>query len=174
MATPESVTQNTSIRDADTLLSIEPIVVHREDDLQRVAEAATKQPGARVISVVDTSGQLVGIIPVRVLVNEIFLKIVPEQFLGEILSYDRVLEYANHLGARTAGDIMLAPAFVHLDDTVRDAFGRMHRADLIGLPITDDAGHIVGYVDQLELLLVWVRACGLGTLLGPAPGEEAE
>jgi CBS-domain-containing membrane protein len=173
MATPESVTQKTPIRNADTLLSIEAIIVQREDDLQRVAEAATRQPGARVISVVDTSGRLVGIIPVRTLVNEIFLKIVPEQFLGEILTYDRVLEYANHLGARTAGDIMLAPVFVHLDDTVRDAFGRMHHADLIGLPITDDADRVVGYVDQLELLLVWVRACGLGQLLGLGPGEEA-
>jgi len=173
MTTPESVTQNTSIRDADTLLSIEPIVVQSEDDLQHVAEAAAKQPGARVISVVDTTERLVGIIPVHVLVNEIFLKIVPEQFLGEILTYDRVLAYANHLGARTAGDIMLAPVFVHLDDTVRDAFGRMHRAELIGLPITDDAGRILGYVDQLELLLVWARACGLGPLLGPRPAEEA-
>ena len=169
MATPESVTQSTSIRDADRLLSIEPIVVRREDDLQHVAEAATEHPGARVISVVDTDGRLVGIIPVRVLVNEIFLKIVPEQFLGEILDYNHVLQYANHLGARIAGDVMLAPVFVHLDDTVRDAFGRMHRSDLIGLPITDDAGHVVGYVDQLELLLVWVRACGLGPLLGPTP-----
>ena len=173
MATPESVTQNTSIRDADTLLSIEPVVVQREDDLQRVAEAATRQPGARVVAVVDTSGQLVGVIPVRVLIDEIFLKIVPEQFLGEILDYERVLEYATHLGARIAGDIMLPPVFVHPDDTVRDAFTRMHRADLIGLPIIDAAGHIVGYVDQLELLLVWVRACGLGPLLGPSPTTES-
>ena len=172
MTTPESVTQSTSIRDADKLLSIAPVVVQREDDLQHVAEAATKQPGARLISVVDANGRLVGVIPVRVLVNEIFLKIVPEQFLGEILDYNHVLSYAKRLGARTAGDIMLDPVSVHPDDTVRDAFARMHQGDLIGLPITDDAGRVVGYVDQLELLLVWVHACGLEPLLGPTPPEE--
>ncbi len=172
MATPETVTQNTLIRDADALLSIEPIIVQREEDLQNVAEVATRRPGARVICVVDANRHLVGIIPVRVLVNEIFLKIVPEEFLSEILDYDHVLDYAKHLGARTAGDIMLDPVSVHLGDTVRDAFTRMHRDDLIGLPITDDVGSVVGYVDQLELLLVWVRACGLGPMLGRNPTEE--
>ena len=171
MGTPESITQHTSIRDADTLLSIEPIVVRSEDALQFVAETATKQPGARVISVVNPAGSLVGVIPVRVLVNEIFLKIVPEQFLGEIVDYDQVLSYAGHIGARTAGDIMLDPVSVRLDDTVREAFARMHQADLIGLPITDDANAVVGYVDQLELLMVWVRACGLDSMLGPTPPE---
>lgn len=174
MATPESVTQTTSIRDADTLLSIETIIVQQHDDLQHVAEVVTRQPGARVISVADTSGRLVGIIPIRVLVDEIFLKIVPEPFLGEIVNYNSALKYANHLSARTAGDIMIEPSFVRMDHTVRDAFAQMHQADLIGLPITDDADHIVGYVDQLELLMVWVRACGVGALPGLDRSEEAE
>ena len=173
METPEWVTQNTTIRDADRLLSIEPLVVQATDDLQRVAEVAAQHPGARTISVVDPDGKLVGVIPVRVLVNEIFFKIVPEQFLGEIVDYDQVLNYAKHVSARTAADIMLEPVSVRMDDTVRDAFDRMHRPDLIGLPITDTAGRVIGYVDQLELLLVWVRASGLGPLLGRGPAEEA-
>ena len=173
METPESVTQNTSIRDADRLLSIEPIIVQAVDDLQRVAEAAARHPSARLISVVDAGGRLVGVIPVRVLVNEIFFKIIPEQFLGDIRDYDQVLNYAEHMGARTAGDIMLDPVFVHPDDTVRDAFEHMHGANLAGLLITDETGRVVGYVDQLELLLVWVRACRLSSLLGREPNEES-
>ena len=173
METPEWVTQNTLIRDADRLLSIEPIVVQAEDDLQHVAEVAAQHPGARTISVVDAGGKLVGIIPVRVLVNEIFFKIVPEQFLGEIVAYDQVLNYARHMRARAAKDIMLAPVSVRMDDTVRDAFDHMHHEDLIGLPIVDESGTVVGYVDQLELLLVWVRACQLGPLLGRDPAEES-
>ena len=173
METPEWVTQSTSIREADRLLSIEPIVVQAEDDLQHVAEVATQHPGARTISVVDADGHLVGVIPVRVLVNEIFLKIVPEQFLGEIHDYEQVLDYARHLGARTARDIMLAPVAVHMEDTVRAAFERMHRENLVGLPITDAAGTVVSYVDQLELLLVWVRARRLSPLPGREPPEEA-
>ena len=173
METPEWVTQHTPIRDADRLLSIEAVVVQATDDLQRVAETAAQHPGARTISVVDADGKLVGVIPVRVLVNEIFFKIVPEQFLGQIHDYDQVLDYAKHMGARTAGDIMLDPVSVRMDETVRDAFERMHRPDLVGLPITDEAGRVVGYVDQLELLLVWVRARGLGPLLGRKPAEES-
>ena len=53
--------------------------------------------------------------------------------------------------------------------TVRDAFERMHHAKLNGLPITDGDGRVIGYVDQLELLLVWVRASGRHGLLEPRP-----
>lgn len=169
METPELVTQNTSIRQADQLLSIEPILVHPEDNLQRVAEVAARQAGARLIAVVDPDGKLVGVIPVRVLVNEIFFKIVPEQFLGEIQDYDQVLHYARHMGAHCAEDIMLDPVSVHLNDTVRDAFERMHRFDLIGLPIVDETNKVVGYVDQLELLLVWAQASGGERLLQDKP-----
>ena len=167
METPESVTQHTAIADADTLLSIQPVVVRPDDDLQQVAEQAARQPGARVIAVADEEQRLLGVIPVRMLVNEIFMKIVPEEFLGEITDMEHVLRYAKHMGARTARDIMLPPVSVRLRETVRAAFERMHRSKLNGLPITDEAGRVVGYVDQLELLLVWVRASGLGPMLQP-------
>jgi len=48
----------------------------------------------------------------------------------------------------------------------------MHHARLNGLPIVDDAGQVVSYLDQLELLLVWVRASGTGPLLRPEPGAD--
>ncbi len=166
MQTPESVTQHTTIGDADRLLRIQPVVVAPASTLQELAETAARQPGARVIAVAE-DGLLRGVIPVRVLVNEIFMKIVPEEFLGEITHIDQVLTYARHMGARTAADIMQPPVSVRLDETVRDAFERMHRSKLNGLPIVDDAGRVVGYVDQLELLLVWVRASGLGAMLEP-------
>ena len=169
METPESVTQHTAIRDADRLLSIPAVVVAPDDDLQHLAESASRQPGARVIAVADERAGLLGVIPVRVLVNEIFMKIVPEEFLGEITDMEDVLKYAKHVGARSALDIMVAPVSVALDETVRTAFERMHRARLNGLPIIDGDERVVGYVDQLELLLVWVRACGLAPMLEAAP-----
>ena len=171
METPESVTQSTAIRDADRLLSVAPIIVRPEDDLQHVAEEAAEHPGARVIAVADEDSRLVGVIPVRALVNEIFLKILPEEFLGEITDYEQVLTYARHMGARTARDLMQPPVAVRVDETVRDAFERMHRSRLNGLPISDEAGRVVGYVDQLELLLVWVRACGLDPMLTPSEAD---
>jgi CBS-domain-containing membrane protein len=170
---PESITQQTPIREADRLLRMEAVVVGSRDSLRRVAERAVENTGCRVISVVDEDQRLVGLIPIRVLVNDIFLKIVPEEFLGEIVNYEAVMKYASHVGARTASDVMAPPVSVSREDTVRDAFERMHEAKLNGLPIVDDARRVVGYVDQLELLLVWVRATGRTALLEPAAERKA-
>jgi len=169
---PEAITQRTRIEEADDILSTRPVIVHATDSLERVAEIAVESPACRVISVVDEAERLVGLIPVRVLVNDIFLKIVPEEFLGEITDFEAVMKYAAHVGARTAADVMLEPIAVHHDDTVRDTFERMHAAKLNGLPITDSERRVTGYIDQLELLLVWVRASGHRGLLRPHPGHK--
>jgi CBS domain-containing protein len=170
--TPESITQSTPIAEADRYLRMAQVVVHAGDSLRAVAEKAVENTGCRVIAVVGEDERLVGLIPVRVLVNDIFLKIVPEEFLGEILDLEGALKYAEHIGARTAGDVMLPPVSVRSDDSVRDAFERMHAAKLNGLPIIDESGRVAGYVDQLELLLVWVRASGREGLLEPKVGRD--
>jgi CBS domain-containing protein len=164
--TPESITQATPIIEADRLLSIGPVVVRSDESLREIAQKAVENTGCRVISVVD-DGRLVGVIPVRVLVNDIFLKILPELFLGEIVDVEAALKYASHVGARTASDIQVPPVSVRREETIRDAFARMHDAKLNGLPIVDDDGKVVGYVDQLEILLVWVRSTGRESLLEP-------
>ena len=141
--------------------------------LREVAELAVQNAGCRVIAVIDADGRLVGVLPVRVLVNDVFLKIVPEEFLGEITDLDAAMKYASHVRARTASDVMLPPVSVHPDETVRTAFQRMHENKLNGLPITDRDERVVGYVDQLELLIVWVRATGREALLEP-PADAGE
>jgi CBS domain-containing protein len=167
MQTPESIALATPISEADQLLTMKPVVVDVADSLHQIAEQAVQNTACRVIAVVEQGQRLVGVIPVRALVNDIFLKIVPEEFLAEITDYEAVLKYAKHLGARTARDVMLEPVSVRRDQTVRDAFERMHGSKLNGLPITDADGLVTGYVDQLELLLVWVHASGRRTLLEP-------
>ena len=161
------MTQTTPIADADRLLSIEPVVTRAEANLRQIADEAVENAGCRVIAVVDDQDRLTGVIPVRVLVNDIFLKIVPEEFLGDILDMEGVLRYASHIGARTARDIMLDAVAVRADETVRDAFRRMHEAKLNGLPIIDGEQRVIGYVDQLELLVVWIRTTGRGEVLEP-------
>ena len=165
--TPESITQQTSIAEADLILRMEPVVVPASASLREVAELAVENPGCRVIAVVDDDERLLGVLPVRVLVNDVFLKIVPEEFLGEITDLEGALKYAEHVGARTAGDVMVVPVSVHPDETVRTAFERMHESKLNGLPITGRDEKVIGYVDQLELLIVWVRASGRRALLEP-------
>lgn len=165
--TPESITQRTTIAEADRFLRMEPVVVEAGASLRETAERAVENTGCRVISVVDPDRRLVGVVPVRALVNDIFLKIVPEEFLGEITDLGAALKYAERIGTRTAGDMMVDPVSVHLDETVRTAFERMHVSRLNGLPITDREERVVGYVDQLELLIVWIHATGRGSLLEP-------
>jgi CBS domain-containing protein len=172
--TPETITQKTTIAEADRILRMEPVVVRATDSLGQVAGMAVENTGCRVIAVVDQDRKLVGVIPIRSLVNDVFLKIVPEEFLGEIRDLEAAMKYAKHVAARTAGDIMADPVSVHPDETVRAAFERMHVSHLNGLPITDRDEIVVGYVDQLELLIVWVRATGREALLEPAPATDGD
>lgn len=163
------LTQSTRIADVGARLrGTEPIIVHEADALQHLAELAVDRPECRVISVVDDAERLIGLVPIRTLVNDIFLKIVPEEFLGDITDLESALRYASDLGVRTAADVMTEPTWIRPEETVRDAFERMHHANLNGLPITDADGRIVGYLDQLELLLAWVRATGREALLRPS------
>jgi CBS domain-containing protein len=171
--TPESITQTTTIADADLILRMQPVVVRAAASLADVAERAVENAGCRLVAAVDEDGRLAGVIPVSSLVNEIFEKIVPEEFLGEITDPDAALEYASRIGARTAGDLMKEPISVHPDENVRTAFERMHTSGYQGLPITDRDERVVGYVDQLELLVVWVHASGNKGLLEPTdPSAE--
>lgn len=168
MTTRESITSQTPIADADRLLTAEPVVVHRQDNLEAIAQRAVENPICRVLSVVDDDERLVGLIPIRVLVNDIFLKIVPEEFLSEIADLDAALQYASHIAARTAADIMIEPVSLRPTETVRTAFERMHHSRMNGLPICDAEGRVIGYLDMLELLLVWVRSTGRSAMLRPA------
>jgi CBS domain-containing protein len=171
MTSRESITSQTLIADADRLLTAEAVVVHRHDNLEMIAQRAVDNPICRVLSVVDEEEHLVGLIPIRILVNDIFLKIVPEEFLGEIADLDAALQYASHIAARTASDIMIEPVSLRPTETVRTAFERMHHSRMNGLPICDPDGRVIGYLDMLELLLVWIRSTGRSALLHP-PGEE--
>lgn len=167
MTTRESITSQTHIADADRLLTAEAVVVHRQDNLELIAQRAVDNPVCRVLSVVDDEERLVGLIPIRVLVNDIFLKIVPEEFLGEIADLDAALRYASHIAARTASDIMIDPVSLRPTETVRTAFERMHHSRMNGLPICDSEGRVIGYLDMLELLMVWITSTGRSALLRP-------
>ena len=170
MTSRETITSQTLVSEADHMLTSEPVIVHEGDSLEVLASQAAENPQCRVLSVVDDQDRLVGLIPVRMLVNDIFLKIVPEEFLGEILDLEAALEYAQHIAARTAGDIKIEPVSVRPAETVRTAFERMHHSHLNGLPIVDDDGRVISYLDMFELLLVWIHSTGRDTLLRP-PGE---
>jgi CBS domain-containing protein len=145
----------------------EPITVGPGDSLHRLAERAIENLACRVISVIDEAGGLVGLVSVSELLDDIFLKVVPEEFLSEIEDVPGALRYAEHIRARSASDIMQAPISVSADDTFRQAFRKLHQSGLNGLPVTNADGRVVAYLDQLELLMAWIDATGRELLLRP-------
>ncbi len=170
--TAAAITQASAVRDVARLLQgTNAVKVLGTEALRDVARRSAQHPECGVLSVVDQSGVLLGLIPVTQLVEDIFVKIVPEEFLSHIDRASEALDYAERLGARTAADIMSKPVSVKPDETVRDAFRKLHEFKLAGLPVVDDAGHVVGYLDELELLLAWVEVSGRRRLLEPLPRQ---
>jgi CBS-domain-containing membrane protein len=169
----EPITSTTPVLEVARLLGgTDPILVQPGDSLHQLAERAVQNLACRVLCVIDVDERLIGLISVSELLNDIFLKVVPEEFLGEIQDVSGALRYAEHIGARTAGDIMQAPVWVAAGDTIRQAFRQLHHAGLNGLPVTDTDGRVIGYLDQLELLMAWIGATGRELLLQP-PADEA-
>jgi CBS-domain-containing membrane protein len=152
----------------------EPILVQAGDSLHRLAELAVQNPACRTLCVIDDDERLIGLISVTELLNDIFLKVVPEEFLGEIQDVPGALRYAEQIGARTAGDIMRPSLSVAADDTIRQVFRHLHQSALDGLPVTDADGRVIAYLDQLELLMAWIAATGRGLLLQPPTSGPTE
>jgi len=158
-ADPE-VTKRTPVREALERVGLEPCTVRRDEKLLAVAERLGSHPGVHTVAVVDNEGRLVGIIPMRLLLNDLFLQVAPEEFLMDLQERESVEEFGRLSRARTAEELMEEPTFVTMADTVREAFARMHERKLEGLPIVDAEMRVVGYLDRLQLLRLWLRQHG--------------
>ena len=150
-------TRHTLVREALEKVGGRGCVVSAGDDLVAVSESLADSPGVHTVAVVDDQGRLVGVIPMRLLVDELFLDVAPEEFLVGLREIEDVEEFGRIIRARTAGELMEAPAYVTMDDTVREAFTRMHERKLEGLPIVDEGLQVAGYLDRLQLVRLWLK-----------------
>src|SRR4030065_649756 len=62
----------------------EPCVVGEEVDLLGVCERLGEAPGVDTVAVVDEARRLVGVIPMRLLLDGLFLHVAPEEFLAAL------------------------------------------------------------------------------------------
>ncbi len=131
---------------------VQPALVHPEDSLQDVAREMIRHPDARLACVVNEEGRLIGIIRAQLLVSELLMHIMPEEFLQQMSELEEALEYASLFKVRSAGDLMEEPIFVHATDPIREAFAKLHQHRLPGLPVVDPTRHVIGYVDILNML----------------------
>lgn len=153
----DAITRETPVGHALGRLGIGPCIVGEEDSLTEVTEALAARPGTHTAAVVDDEGRLAGIIPMRLLLAELFLHVAPEEFLVGLREMEDIEEFGKISRARTAKDLMRAPISVSMADTVREAFCRMHENRVEGVPIVDENGRVTGYLDRLQLMRLWLQ-----------------
>lgn len=154
------ITKNAKVSDAEKLLTVPATVVKEDQIIEEIAKKIAESPACKTIAVVDAVGKLIGVIPVSQVIDDVFLQVMPAAFLANVVDFDSAVSFDRNAMATKAGDLMQAPVWVEMEDTVKDAFELMHKTQLNGLPIVDDSNHVIGYLDMLELLLVWIKAKG--------------
>ena len=142
----------------DRGLCDEPVAV-RPDAPFRVL-ALQQRPAVRTVATVDDHGVVVGTVSVRRACEAMFDDLFPAAALGEVRDLESALEVMAEMQHLTAGEFMSEPVVAHLADTVGDAFICLHRAGLTGLPIVDANDRLVGYLDHLALVPLWLDRFG--------------
>ena len=155
--TPELITRQTPIHQLESFMYGKPVLVKPEQELIEVAEALAAEPGATIACVVNEHKRLVGLLPLRQLMDDLFMAVVPEEFLAESIDFDKVMNFAKLTQTRTAGDAMMPPVFVTEDDTVKTAFVRMHENKLSGIPVINRQQEVVGCISRIELLVLYAK-----------------
>ncbi len=159
------------VEEAAAILDLEPTIVSPDTPLDEVARAMLAHPNVHVVCVVAEDGRLVGLIDLRSLADDLFLHILPEEFMSEATDLAHAMEFAEKSRMQTAADAMREPVWVRRGEKVKEAFKRMHEHDLSGVPVVDEHYRIVGYINLLELLAICVeRKAGAAT---NEEGEEA-
>jgi CBS domain-containing protein len=159
--TSHSTMRHTTVREADQVSVIGPNRVLLDWTLAEIIESIERAPRVLTLAVVDATGRLQGVIPFHQIVDEVFFQITPEEFLGEVHTLSDAQQYAlksRQSQAATAAEMMAPPVYVYEHETIVDAFRKMRGANLRGLPIVDADMRVIGYIDLLELVLVWMRA----------------
>lgn len=155
------LTRRTTVEECDRLSVIGPNLVGPDFSLVQVIEGIENSPRTQIIAVVDENNRLLGIIPISQIIDDIFLEICPEEFLGDINDLEAAEDYAlkTRLSqAHTAREMMQPPVFVRPTDTIVQAFRQMHKYGFRGLPIVDVAMQVIGYLDWFEIIAAWLKA----------------
>jgi CBS domain-containing protein len=137
-------------------LGIGPLLVHERDDLLDVARLAAAQPATRVIGVLDDDRRLVGILPIGRLVEDVIARVDPGALMTDIADIDDVARFSHAVEARTAGDAMLEATAARLDTAVGEVFRELRERRLSGIHVVDSDGRVVGYMDLLELVTLYL------------------
>jgi len=151
------VRRDTPVEKLADILSLEPIIVRPDTPLDEVVQAMMACPNVHEACVVAEDGRLVGLLDLQSLADDLFFRILPEEFLSELTDLEDVMQFADKSRIRTAADAMQEAVWVKRGETVKEAFKRLHEHRLSGLPVVDERYRIVGYINLLELLTVCLK-----------------
>ena len=153
-----SLTRHTPVSACQQRLAIEMLLVRADADLLHVMRQSAARPETRVIGVVDDAGKLIGVLPILRLAEAVVSRVSPESLLTDITDIGDVARFGHAVEARVVSDAMVERAVVPPDATLDDAFRLMHKRHLSGLYVIDEDGRPTGYLDLLELVLLYVDA----------------
>jgi CBS domain-containing protein len=156
MSEKDRAARRTPVSACQDRLSIEPLLLGPELDVLAAVHRAAEQPQTRVIGVVNQEGVLIGVLPIVRLAQSVVARVAPEAIMRGLSEVDDIASFSHSVEARTVGEAMVAPASVAMDATIDQAFRKMHGRHESGLHIVDDAGRPIGYLDLLELSLVYL------------------
>jgi CBS domain-containing protein len=148
---PNRVTRSTPVSACEGLLAFEPLSVALDTDIVEVLRLAANQPTTRLIGVVDAEGRLVGMIPIRDLVEAVVARTITEALIPDALDAESVGHFGQVVGSHTAADVMIEPVAVTPDATITRALREIHHRRLSGVYVVDADGRPIGYLDGLEL-----------------------
>lgn len=167
-----TITRETSVGDALELVGISACIVKEEDDLLQVTESMAASLGTHTAAVVDEQGYLVGVIPMHLLLAELYLHVAPEEFLVGMRAFENIEEFGKISRARTAKELMQPPIYLTRQDSARDAFIRMHENKLDGLPVVDKEMRVVACLTRLQLVRLWLQKHRKWSEPGPGQGHR--
>ena len=134
------------------------LLIGVDDDLLVVMRQSAARPETRVIGIIDDTSKLVGALPVSRLAEAVVSRVAPEALLADISDIGDVARFGHAVESRVARDVMVEPAAVRPEATLDQAFRLMHQRHLSGLYVVDPEGRPTGYLDLLELVLLYVDA----------------
>jgi CBS domain-containing protein len=134
------------------------VVSIKKDASFREMAAALREYRVSAFPVVDTDGEVIGVVSEADMLTKEALGSEPQGMPGMITGLLRHKEHAKARGI-TAGDLMSGPPVtVTPEDTVEHAAKLMYTRKVKRLPVVDSAAHLVGIISRADVLAIFDRS----------------
>jgi CBS domain-containing protein len=147
--------RRTPVAATEGLLHIEPLLLDKETEVTSALRQVAAHPETRIIGVIDDDGRLIGILPILRLAEAVVSRVAPEALMSTLSDLSEIASFSHAVEARTVGEAMLEPIAIAPSATIDEAFRRMHARHQSGIYVVDDDGRPTGYLDLLEVALVY-------------------